>query len=397
MRRSARLNPKPCATIRRSHTSLAVFGSCVSYSDVMRMPLDLDKLFVRSYGHKDCNRRPDSTNGNPKIPFIDLISPKHATIVLRGARCYIIDTSKHGTYIGQTLIPTGKEIEIPDGDVFSFGAPYAQPTLEGDSAIVNPFSYRFLSVERTRAEEAFVTNERTRERLRNDAALLEGVDESLRSRMLCAVCCDFMQAPCVVSGCGHTFCYKCIRTWFEKFELESPTCPTCRAEPLINFGSAYPQYTPCFSTEALIHHYIDPLLDAASRTARAEVTSYAFRNMRARNMNLEDGETHTTPARHCNDYSLWFRSSSTRHSAPCVSGSSVVSEKLCVSCTRTIPPGCARIVCNFGLADELHVHGAYPCYSAAFDEILVGGLKLLPELSSQEMQYYRTSFGKVLI
>ncbi len=42
----------------------------------------------------------------------------------------------------------------------------------------------------------------------------------------CPVCYEESAAPCVFV-CGHSFCYQCVKTWYQK---GSVTCPMCRSE-----------------------------------------------------------------------------------------------------------------------------------------------------------------------
>ena len=44
--------------------------------------------------------------------------------------------------------------------------------------------------------------------------------------MECPVCYERSQSPCRFV-CGHSFCYQCVKTWYQK---GSSTCPMCRGD-----------------------------------------------------------------------------------------------------------------------------------------------------------------------
>ena len=63
------------------------------------------------------------------------------------------------------------------------------------------------------------------------ASLLQTLESSLddlRSIITCRICIRPLYEPYTVA-CGHTFCYGCLRQWFER-DPRKKTCPDCRTE-----------------------------------------------------------------------------------------------------------------------------------------------------------------------
>ena len=63
------------------------------------------------------------------------------------------------------------------------------------------------------------------------ASLLQTLESSLddlRSIITCRICIRPLYEPYTVA-CGHTFCYSCLRQWFDR-DPRKKTCPDCRTE-----------------------------------------------------------------------------------------------------------------------------------------------------------------------
>lgn len=61
--------------------------------------------------------------------------------------------------------------------------------------------------------------------------LLKTIDkdlEDIRSIITCRVCVKPLYEPFTIE-CGHTFCYSCLVSWFEK-NRANKSCPDCRAK-----------------------------------------------------------------------------------------------------------------------------------------------------------------------
>lgn len=42
----------------------------------------------------------------------------------------------------------------------------------------------------------------------------------------CTICLESIRGKFVL-GCGHKYCYQCIKRWSERFDRNAPTCPLC--------------------------------------------------------------------------------------------------------------------------------------------------------------------------
>ena len=51
--------------------------------------------------------------------------------------------------------------------------------------------------------------------------------DDIRSLVACRICIRPMYEP-YTTQCGHTFCYSCLRQWFDRGHIKK-TCPDCRA------------------------------------------------------------------------------------------------------------------------------------------------------------------------
>ena len=61
--------------------------------------------------------------------------------------------------------------------------------------------------------------------------------EDLRTLITCRVCIRPLYEPYTIS-CGHTFCYSCLRQWFDRDRLQK-TCPDCRTMVVQQPAPAY--------------------------------------------------------------------------------------------------------------------------------------------------------------
>lgn len=59
------------------------------------------------------------------------------------------------------------------------------------------------------------------------ASILESSVDDLRNLVACRICIRPMYEP-YTTQCGHTFCYSCLRQWFDRGHGKM-TCPDCRA------------------------------------------------------------------------------------------------------------------------------------------------------------------------
>ena len=92
-------------------------------------------------------------------------------------------------------------------------------------------------------KDAQASSERTENRnlgRNGSASLLDAIDkglEDIRSVITCRVCVRPLYEPFTVE-CGHTFCYSCLMSWFEK-NAANKTCPDCRAKITRKPAAAY--------------------------------------------------------------------------------------------------------------------------------------------------------------
>lgn len=64
---------------------------------------------------------------------------------------------------------------------------------------------------------------------------LNSILTNLALQLNCSICQDIPTQPYLLPSCGHTFCYSCIKYWFQC----NPTCPICRSiigdnKPILN-------------------------------------------------------------------------------------------------------------------------------------------------------------------
>ncbi len=72
------------------------------------------------------------------------------------------------------------------------------------------------------------------------AGLLQTLETSLddlRSLITCRICIRPLYEPYTIE-CGHTFCYSCLRQWFDR-DRTKKTCPDCRADVIRQPAPAY--------------------------------------------------------------------------------------------------------------------------------------------------------------
>ena len=72
------------------------------------------------------------------------------------------------------------------------------------------------------------------------AGLLKIMDkglEDIRAVITCRVCVRPLYEPFTIE-CGHTFCYSCLVSWFEK-NAANKSCPDCRAKIIRKPAPAY--------------------------------------------------------------------------------------------------------------------------------------------------------------
>lgn len=58
--------------------------------------------------------------------------------------------------------------------------------------------------------------------------ILENALGELRTLTACKICVRPMYEPYTIK-CGHTFCYSCLGSWFERHRHDK-SCPTCRSK-----------------------------------------------------------------------------------------------------------------------------------------------------------------------
>lgn len=61
--------------------------------------------------------------------------------------------------------------------------------------------------------------------------------DDLRTLITCRVCIRPLYEPYTIS-CGHTFCYTCLRQWFDRDRTQK-TCPDCRSKVVQQPAPAY--------------------------------------------------------------------------------------------------------------------------------------------------------------
>ncbi|KAL9021656.1 MAG: hypothetical protein Q9185_001191 [Variospora sp. 1 TL-2023] len=71
-------------------------------------------------------------------------------------------------------------------------------------------------------------------------SMLQSNIDELRELVACRICIRLMYEP-FTTQCGHTFCYSCLRQWFDRDPAvhTRKTCPDCRAQVLHQPAPAY--------------------------------------------------------------------------------------------------------------------------------------------------------------
>lgn len=72
------------------------------------------------------------------------------------------------------------------------------------------------------------------------ASLIQSLEtnlDDLRALVTCQVCIRPLYEPYTIA-CGHTFCYSCLRQWFERDRTQK-TCPDCRTKVVQQPAPAY--------------------------------------------------------------------------------------------------------------------------------------------------------------
>lgn len=67
--------------------------------------------------------------------------------------------------------------------------------------------------------------------------ILQSNIDDLRNLVACRICIRPMYEP-YTTQCGHTFCYSCLRQWFDR-DHSKKTCPDCRAHVVHQPAPAY--------------------------------------------------------------------------------------------------------------------------------------------------------------
>jgi hypothetical protein len=311
-------------------------------------------------------------------------------IEIRGDRCFVTDNcTKGGTFVGQALIPVRTEIEIKKNDALCIGCPVINLAKPTGWSLTGAWTIQWAALTYCFDSAAFVKRERVLQTQATIRAFISSKCEAItldvlpaiKDQMVCNVCCDWFQAPCVISGCGHKFCHTCITEWFGKCQAK-PSCPTCRLPLPVVDGSPTPLLTPCFTTEALLCQYIDSKLTAPDAETRRQLSSVVFASTRAdiKSTALRDAANVGHLSVCSNDFSMDLINSSNDTKQVCVASGSVMREHSCAACDAIIPPGYARIISRSGY----HFHGSVLCALGMKDELTAERCVVLPEVTEQE-------------
>lgn len=86
------------------------------------------------------------------------------------------------------------------------------------------------------------------------ASLIQSLEtnlDDLRGLVTCRICIRPLYEPYTIA-CGHTFCYSCLRQWFERDRTQK-TCPDCRTKVVQQPAPAYlVRYTESLSFKSLL-------------------------------------------------------------------------------------------------------------------------------------------------
>jgi hypothetical protein len=384
--RSIQQEPPPCPRFRRVFSAES---TCVRGDDLKPFSVGADGTFV-GYFQQGSSGRPEGQELQKSITRVRPEESLCVKIEIRGDRCFVTDNrTKGGTFVGQALIPVCTEIELKKNDALCIGCPVinlvAPPEWSANTAWMieyAAFTYCFDSA-------AFVKRERVLETQAVIRAFVSSKCESItldappaiKDQMMCGVCYDWYQSPCVISGCGHKFCHACIKEWFAKGQGK-PSCPTCRLPLPIVDGSPKPLLTPCFTTEALLCQYIDPKLTLPDAETRRQLSSVVFATTRAdlQSSAQQDaakiGHLMVCPSNYSTD--LIKGSNDTKR--VCIASGSIKTEHMCPACDTIIPAGYARIISRSGY----HFHGSVLCALGMSDELAANLCVVLPEVTEQE-------------
>jgi hypothetical protein len=386
--RSIQEEPIPCPRFRRifSAASTGVLGD-----DIKPFALGADGAFV-GYFRQGFS---EQTEGQELQKSVTRVRPEQTLCVkieIRDDRCFVTDNcTEGGTFVGQALIPTRTEIELKKNDALCIGCPVINLTKPTECSLTGAWTIKWAALTYCFDSAAFVKRERALQKRATIGAFISGkcdtitldVVPAIKDQMMCNVCCDWFQAPCVISGCGHKFCHACVTEWFAKCQGE-PSCPTCRSPLPIVDGSPTPLLTPCFTTEALLCQYIDPKLTAPDAETRRQLTSVVFASARADVKSAALALQNAARVGHLsvcgNDFSMDLINSSNDTKQVFVASGSVMTEHACAACNAIIPLGYARIISRSGY----HFHGSVLCALGMKDELTAESCAVLPEVTEQE-------------
>src|SRR6056300_240510 len=91
--------------------------------------------------------------------------------------------------------------------------------------------------------------------------------------MECPVCYDGFTTPCEFL-CGHSFCYQCVKTWYQK---GTSTCPMCRGGMCFRGMRGVKQEWEDEMREGVLHEFIDFLIaELGNSVCAMEVLSVVY-------------------------------------------------------------------------------------------------------------------------
>lgn len=327
----------------------------------------------------------------PNVEGLTVMGLPHASVCVRGDRCFITDLgSVRGTYVGQAMIPVRTEVELIDGDVMSLGNPFISYDVDQGHHITNPMSYVFVAATQILHEK----------RMCEHRASLTKAYEQLpvstlaklpRAQLECSICLACMDAPCVLGGCGHTFCYRCLIQWIRNSRSSGTRgcCPMCRTS-FVTRGLGGPALVlHCRATEALFEYLLDPLLSTHVASARKALTADALDKIQKIASDVHKRIFHVKSNL---SLSLVNAEQLPLTVPPVVMSSSITTIELCGACSQPIPPQYSRIVCHHDHATPVHFHGSGPCANAVQEEIASSAHNLRPidAASDQECVAYES-------
>lgn len=95
------------------------------------------------------------------------------------------------------------------------------------------------------------------QQLEGSASLIQSLEtnlDDLRALVTCRICIRPLYEPYTIA-CGHTFCYSCLRQWFERDRTQK-TCPDCRTKVVQQPAPAYlVSYTESLFLKPLLNLY----------------------------------------------------------------------------------------------------------------------------------------------